>query len=255
MKRILLTSLVCAGIAYPAAAFAQAQPTRSVDDYLCAFAGKCDEEPAEEVTKDAPETKGFSLARPGASKDAPETKGFSLARPDNDTRKPATRGFKLATTKNKAAPAEKAAAPKAAVATKPTKAKKDYASAPKASKAVAKAAAADEKRADLRLSFQLGSADLTPQAMEEAKVFAESMKRPELASMKFRIEGHTDAQGNRAYNLDLSQRRAQAVADYLQSLGVAADRLEVRGYGFDKPLSGYSATAEENRRVEAVLTS
>lgn len=237
MKRIFLTSLLCAAVACPAAALAQQQPTRSVDDYLCAFAGKCGEEPAEEATKDAPETKGFSLARPG-----------------NGTRAPATRGFKLATSKSKeaAVPADKSAAP-----TKdpgPAKAKKAYASAPKA-KAVSKAAAADEKRADLRLSFQLGSADLTPQAIEEAKVFAESMKRPELAGMKFRIEGHTDSQGGRAYNLDLSQRRAQAVADYLQTLGVSADRLEVRGYGFDKPLRGYSAGAQENRRVEAVLTS
>jgi outer membrane protein OmpA-like peptidoglycan-associated protein len=240
MRRIILTSLLCVAAAYPAAALAQQQPSRSVDDYLCAFAGKCDEEPAEEVTRDAPETKGFSLARPGAS----------------DARAPATRGFKLATSKSKAAPADKTAEQKApAAATKPAKAKKAYASAPKPRKAIAKAAAADEKRADLRLSFQLGSADLTPQAMEEAKVFAESLKRPELAGMKFRIEGHTDAQGNRAYNLDLSQRRAQAVADYLQSLGVPADRLEVRGFGFDKPLNGYSATAEENRRVEAVLTS
>jgi OmpA-OmpF porin, OOP family len=247
MRRFLLTSLLCAAVACPAAALAQAQPSRSVDDYLCAFAGKCGEEPAEEATRDAPETKGFSLARPGAKREAPATRGFSLARP------------KAATT---AAPAAKPATQKAAsrttdspAATKPAKAKKAYASAPKASKAVSKAAAADEKRADLRLSFQLGSADLTPQAMEEAKVFAESMKRPELAGMKFRIEGHTDAQGGRAYNLDLSQRRAQAVADYLQSLGVPADRLEVRGFGFDRPLSGYSATAEENRRVEAVLTS
>lgn len=249
MRRIILTSLLCAAAAYPAAALAQAQPTRSVDDYLCAFAGKCGEEPAEEATKDAPETKGFSLARPGAKKEAPATRGFSLAKP-----KAATATAPAA----KPAAAQKAASRKAdapAAATKPVKAKKAYASTPKAKKAVAKAAAADERRADLRLSFQLGSADLTPQAMEEAKVFAESMKRPELAGMKFRIEGHTDAQGGRAYNLDLSQRRAQAVADYLQSLGVPADRLEVRGFGFDRPLRGYSATAEENRRVEAVLTS
>jgi outer membrane protein OmpA-like peptidoglycan-associated protein len=73
--------------------------------------------------------------------------------------------------------------------------------------------------------------------------------------MKFLIEGHTDSQGSRAYNIDLSQRRAQAVAEYLASLGVSSDRLEVRGYGFDRPLNGRSAAAEENRRVEAVLTS
>ena len=53
----------------------------------------------------------------------------------------------------------------------------------------------------------------------------------------------------------LSQRRAQAVADYLIGQGVAQDRLEVRGYGFDRPLPGKSASARENRRVEAVRIS
>ena len=122
-------------------------------------------------------------------------------------------------------------------------------------KAPVKPVAAQGQRADLRLSFELGSATLTPVAMAEAKVFAESLMRPELANMKFAIEGHTDAQGGREYNIDLSRRRAQAVADYLVSLGVSPDRLEVHGFGYDKPLPGRSASAQENRRVEALRTS
>ena len=66
------------------------------------------------------------------------------------------------------------------------------------------------------------------------------------------IEGHTDAQGNREFNVELSKRRAQAVADYLTELGVPADRLEVKGFGPDRPRSN---AASDNRRVEAVLTS
>ena len=69
------------------------------------------------------------------------------------------------------------------------------------------------------------------------------------------IEGHTDSIGGRDYNLDLSRRRAQAVVEYLTSLGVDASRLQVRGYGFDRPLDGRSAASVENRRVEAVLAT
>ena len=270
MRRILMTSLLCAAVSFPAAAFAQEKATRSVDDYLCAFAGKCGDD-AEEATKDAPATKGFSLARPGAAKptkDAPATKGFSLARPAAKPTKPApaTKAFSLTRT-----PAKKADEPTRQVA-RAAPVREPVAAAPvkrmasaarpatkqiRASKApVTKVASAEAgKRADLRLSFELGSATLTPQAREEARMFADALKRPELASMKFAIEGHTDAQGSREANIELSKRRAQAVADFLASEGISSDRIEVRGYGSDRPLEGRSATSRDNRRVEAVLTS
>ncbi len=260
MRNILLTSLLtAAALAYPSVASAQEKATRSVDDYLCAFAGKCGEEEA--VTKDAPETKGFSLARPGAAKaatkEAPETKGFSLARPGAKAA-PETKGFSIAkkpatATATKSVPVKKAAVTKAN-ASKPAKATSLASASSKAAAAKAKNVV-DNKRADLRLTFETGSATMTAQAREEARIFAESLNRPELASLKFRIEGHTDAVGGRDYNLSLSQRRAQAVADYLASQGVSADRLEVKGYGFDRPLNARAPTAEENRRVEAVVTS
>jgi outer membrane protein OmpA-like peptidoglycan-associated protein len=234
MRHIALTSLLCACVAFPAAALAQEKATRSVEDYLCTFAGKCgDEAGEEEPTKVAPETKGFRLLDPKAPAPARQPQRAAPAQRD---------------------PTAVAARPGTP---RPSNARPTFASAPKPAAAKAKPArdAVVQRRADLRLTFELGSATLTPQAMEEAKVFAESMKRPEMASMKFLIEGHTDSQGSRAYNIDLSQRRAQAVAEYLASLGVSSDRLEVRGYGFDRPLNGRSAAAEENRRVEAVLTS
>jgi OOP family OmpA-OmpF porin len=96
---------------------------------------------------------------------------------------------------------------------------------------------------------------LTPTAEAEARVFGQSLLLPQLANMHFRIEGHTDSVGGRAGNLILSQRRAQAVADYLVAMGVARDRLEINGYGPDRPLPGTRGTAGENRRVEAVRTS
>lgn len=50
------------------------------------------------------------------------------------------------------------------------------------------------------------------------------------------VQGHTDERGTRTYNLALGERRAKAVKDYLVAKGVAADRIEVVSFGFEKPL-------------------
>ena len=110
-------------------------------------------------------------------------------------------------------------------------------------------------RVDLRLAFGNGSAALSSAAQNQVRAFAEALRRPQVANVRVRIEGHTDSSGGRSVNMTLSQRRAQAVADYLVSQGIAANRLEVRGYGFDRPLPGKNATAPENRRVEAARIS
>lgn len=78
---------------------------------------------------------------------------------------------------------------------------------------------------------------------------------PELA--RIRVEGHTDAVGSAAYNRDLSERRAVAVVRYLVAKGVAAARLEARGYGLERPVAS-NATAvgrARNRRVEFTILS
>ena len=105
---------------------------------------------------------------------------------------------------------------------------------------------------DMLVTFNMGSADMTPQAKAEARAFAAAMKSPQLAPMRFAIEGHTDAVGNREFNRDLSQRRAQSVVDYLVTQGVEAQRLDARGFGFDKPKPGLTPRAAGNRRVEFV---
>jgi len=110
-------------------------------------------------------------------------------------------------------------------------------------------------RVNLRLSFGSGSSVLSSAAQAEVRAFAAALQRPQLANTRFMIEGHTDAGGSRAVNVNLSQRRAQAVADYMASQGVARTRIEVRGYGYDRPLPGRPASADENRRVEAVRIS
>jgi OOP family OmpA-OmpF porin len=69
------------------------------------------------------------------------------------------------------------------------------------------------------------------------------------------VAGHTDSVGTDAYNQGLSERRANAVRDYLASKGVKASRLTARGYGESRPVAS-NDTKEgraENRRVELVV--
>lgn len=66
------------------------------------------------------------------------------------------------------------------------------------------------------------------------------------------IQGHTDNRGTRDYNLDLSERRARSIRQYLSSSGVELSRLEAKGYGPDKPIAP-NITGQgraRNRRVE-----
>jgi len=73
--------------------------------------------------------------------------------------------------------------------------------------------------------------------------------------VKIEIAGHTDSQGNDAYNLDLSQRRAESVMQYLINHGIKANRLTAVGYGETSPISD-NDTAEGrqlNRRTEIVI--
>ena len=70
------------------------------------------------------------------------------------------------------------------------------------------------------------------------------------------VMGHTDSTGSDAYNLDLSRRRAESVANYLTSRGVSRARLETIGYGEQYPRA--DNTTEQgralNRRVEIRIT-
>jgi outer membrane protein OmpA-like peptidoglycan-associated protein len=70
--------------------------------------------------------------------------------------------------------------------------------------------------------------------------------------VKVEVGGHSDADGSEAYNLKLSQRRANAVRDYLVKMGVPPAQLTAKGYGESQPIAP-NTTPEgkaENRRVE-----
>ncbi len=101
-----------------------------------------------------------------------------------------------------------------------------------------------------KILFELGKSRLLPASFpildEVAKILIDN---PDL---KVRIEGHTDSTGSRAYNLRLSQKRAEAVREYLIKKGISPDRLVAVGYGPDRPIAPNNTPEgrARNRRVE-----
>jgi outer membrane protein OmpA-like peptidoglycan-associated protein len=76
----------------------------------------------------------------------------------------------------------------------------------------------------------------------------------ENSDKKIVIGSHTDATGSNAYNLELSQKRAEFLAEYLVSLGVAHDQIEAKGYGEEELLDTANPNSLKNRRVEVEIT-
>lgn len=105
---------------------------------------------------------------------------------------------------------------------------------------------------NLLVSFEYASARLSPSARANLKEFAKGIADPELASAVFVIEGHTDGIGSLNYNQRLSEDRAQAVTEYLVSLGVGRNRLKTVGYGKTRPKVA-DVNDPANRRVESKL--
>jgi OOP family OmpA-OmpF porin len=71
-------------------------------------------------------------------------------------------------------------------------------------------------------------------------------------ALKIEIEGHTDSMGRAKYNQALSERRAQAVKDYLVNKGISSDRLMPVGYGLTRPIASNDTDEgrAKNRRVQ-----
>ena len=109
--------------------------------------------------------------------------------------------------------------------------------------------------------FAFDSDALTPQARREIERMAFVLNHPQAAARRVSLEGHTDAIGTEAYNLALSRRRAEGVAQELVARGVQRDRLTAEGFGKQRPLAPNTlpdgrdnpAGRALNRRVEAIL--
>jgi outer membrane protein OmpA-like peptidoglycan-associated protein len=105
--------------------------------------------------------------------------------------------------------------------------------------------------------FAFDSDVLTDQGKDAIEEYRSEL-RPELSEAYAGIIiGHTDSTGNDQYNMDLSKRRAQSVADYLVSTGVDPDKLRVVGRGENDPIAS-NDTEEgraENRRVDIIVVA
>jgi outer membrane protein OmpA-like peptidoglycan-associated protein len=101
--------------------------------------------------------------------------------------------------------------------------------------------------------FEYDKADLKPGAMRSLEPLMTFLR--EHPDRSLLIEGHTDSTGSDSYNLELSQRRAEAVRNFLSSYGISADRILARGYGESYPVTTNTTEAgrQQNRRVEVVI--
>ena len=106
---------------------------------------------------------------------------------------------------------------------------------------------------DLTINFDFDSAKLKEESKPQLERLAEALKTERLATLKFQIEGHTDAQGTAAYNDALSSRRAATVVGFLTQSGVETERLQSVGKGFRDLLEPEDPKSAKNRRVR-ILT-
>jgi OOP family OmpA-OmpF porin len=106
----------------------------------------------------------------------------------------------------------------------------------------------------LAVLFDTNSATIKSDSYAELDNFVQFMKQ--VPTARGTLEGHTDNVGKDAYNLKLSQRRAESVQAYVVGKGIDASRIAAKGYGETKPIAD-NKTAEgrtENRRVQFVRT-
>ena len=103
--------------------------------------------------------------------------------------------------------------------------------------------------------FRTGSADLDAESEPLLKSVAEIVNR--CLTVKIEVAGHTDSDGGSASNKSLSERRANAVAEYLARKGVAARRVKTSGHGDARPVAPNDTPANKakNRRIEFLVTS
>jgi len=105
-----------------------------------------------------------------------------------------------------------------------------------------------------RVYFDLDRYNLKPSAQATLERQAAWLKT--YSNVTITVEGHCDERGTREYNLALGSRRANAVKDYLVSLGIAPNRITTISYGKERPavLGSTEDAWAQNRRGVTVVT-
>lgn len=106
---------------------------------------------------------------------------------------------------------------------------------------------------DMEVTFDFNSAVVGPAAVPTLDTLGRALTSPELKGGTYMVAGHTDAKGKAKVNLTLSQKRAEAVRDYLVSkFGIEKATLVPMGFGKERLKNPKSPFAAENRRVQIV---
>lgn len=115
-------------------------------------------------------------------------------------------------------------------------------------------ALAGEGRIDLNILFEFDSATIMPESMTQLDELGRSLLSPAFGARRAGVYGHTDAAGAEDYNQRLSERRAEAVRDYLAGrFRIPDGRIEARGFGESRLKFPESPEDAGNRRVEIEL--
>ncbi len=243
------------------ASSAASAQTRDVEYYLCLHAKECDGAVGvdESQSTSAPDTKGFRIGGAPTARPQVSTGGKST-RP-----KPVANAVNVAQSSRKYEPSAVSGGEirTAAISSSKGNSKNSMRKQGRGAGVTTRAAVSNHKMLseygggvssnDLLIGFELNSDRLNSDAKAEAAVFARALNMPQLKNKRFVITGHTDSSGGLEYNKILSQRRAEAVVNYLVSKGVGRDRFEAQGAGYSNPLPKLSAASALNRRVEAVV--
>ncbi len=108
--------------------------------------------------------------------------------------------------------------------------------------------------------FDFASADLRPESMVSLDKLVETLN--DNPNITIELSSHTDSRGNDDFNMELSQKRAQSVVDYLITKDIASDRLVAKGYGESQPKKvdkrdheSYPILPEEQVLVESFINT
>ena len=113
--------------------------------------------------------------------------------------------------------------------------------------------AADKPSVDLTMEFDYNSAELNGESMKTADALGKALSNAELKDKTFVLSGHTDAKGGDDLNQRLSERRADAVKQYLvKTYSIDPAKLITVGFGKTQLKNSTDPFAPENRRVQTV---
>lgn len=104
---------------------------------------------------------------------------------------------------------------------------------------------------NIKVYFEFDSAIVKPESLDLLDSLGAALTSGELSGHRFELAGHTDALGSKTYNLELSERRAKAVLEYLTTqFDIDASRIDTVGYGESRLLDSDNPESDVNRRVQ-----